>query len=65
MCAVCMSQRVHQRVSPVFRLRLKYDLCDLYKSPAVLLCTEYMFSFSTIILSLLGMDIRIPQRTLR
>lgn len=47
MRAVGMSQHAHQRVSPVFGLRLKYDLCDLCKGPAVLLCTEYLFNFST------------------
>ena len=47
MRAVGMSQHAHQRVSPVFGLRLKYDLCDLYESPAVLLCTEYLLNFST------------------
>jgi hypothetical protein len=40
-------QHAHQRVSPVFGLRLKYDLCDLYEGPAVLLCTEYQLNFNT------------------
>jgi hypothetical protein len=40
-----MSQHAHQRESPVFGLRLKYDLCDLYEGPAVLLYTEYLFNF--------------------
>jgi hypothetical protein len=47
MRAASMSQHAHQRERPVFGLRLKYDFCDLYEGPAVLLCTECLLNFST------------------